>query len=448
MLLDTDNRLHIARGKVAPRASSLLIEGWRGINHSYALVNQHQLLALLQFDNLRLFHRDVPFAMKHWARERNGDGFSASERRRIDAIAPPTAGQFVDAVYRIAAPFRASRPGARTRAVTFMPTEFGPTLEAACILPDQRHDFTRGDDVIVTPSRWSRARLIEFGFPAEKVLVVPHGVDATLFRPLSAEERSVSRARFGLRDDETVFLNISGVFWNKGVDVLLRAFAELRQRGRRVRLILKDQRDIYRQSIDALLGCVGAAHPAVLDSRTLGAITVISQNMDRTQLRLLYGLADAYVSPYRAEGFNLPVLESIATGTRVIVTRGGATDDFCDPSVAVPVAARPVRRRDPRTGASAAHLEPDLEAVIAAMESIVARGGSDPAKFAEGRARVIEAFTWRRAASALARLTLEWSPPPANVAPPTVAIYGTSQAGVTYGITADTAGSARPAACY
>ena len=39
-------------------------------------------------------------------------------------------------------------------------------------------------------------------------------------------------------------------------------------------------------------------------------------------------MADAYVTPYRAEGFNLPALEAQTCGTPVIATHGGATDDF------------------------------------------------------------------------------------------------------------------------
>jgi hypothetical protein len=41
--------------------TSLLIEGWRGLNHSYGLVNQYQILELLKIDGLRLFHHDLPF---------------------------------------------------------------------------------------------------------------------------------------------------------------------------------------------------------------------------------------------------------------------------------------------------------------------------------------------------------------------------------------------------
>jgi glycosyltransferase involved in cell wall biosynthesis len=45
----------------------------------------------------------------------------------------------------------------------------------------------------------------------------------------------------------------------------------------------------------------------------------------------LYRCSNVYVAPYQAEGFNLPALESIASGTPLIVPRGGSTDDFTRP---------------------------------------------------------------------------------------------------------------------
>lgn len=42
----------------------------------------------------------------------------------------------------------------------------------------------------------------------------------------------------------------------------------------------------------------------------------------------LFRCANVYVAPYQAEGFNLPVLESLASGTPVIIPHGGSTDDF------------------------------------------------------------------------------------------------------------------------
>ena len=43
---------------------------------------------------------------------------------------------------------------------------------------------------------------------------------------------------------------------------------------------------------------------------------------------VLYNIADLYVSPYRAEGFNMPVLEAMSVGLPIVVSGGGSTDDF------------------------------------------------------------------------------------------------------------------------
>ena len=39
----------------------LLIHGWHGINHSYAMVNQHQILALANLGGVEICHHDMPF---------------------------------------------------------------------------------------------------------------------------------------------------------------------------------------------------------------------------------------------------------------------------------------------------------------------------------------------------------------------------------------------------
>ena len=66
---------------VPPR--TLLIEGWRGINHSIALVNQYQILELLKFSGLTLYHHDLPFFFPHWTRTASGSGFNAADCRRV-----------------------------------------------------------------------------------------------------------------------------------------------------------------------------------------------------------------------------------------------------------------------------------------------------------------------------------------------------------------------------
>ena len=385
---------------------TLLIEGWRGINHSIALVNQHQILELLKLGNLSLYHNDLPFAFSHWTRTAGGSSFNATDAAAIDQVPPPPDNLTPDCVYRICAPIRHGDTTDRRRTVTFMITEFG--LDPDSFIDGARASgfFTQDGNAIVTASTWARQCLIDYGYAAEKVTVVPHGVDATTFTPLPVAERTQSRATLGFQADETVFVNVGVALWNKGIDILLRAFAVLRALGHRVRLVLKDQRDVYGVSVEQTVRQVAASCPELLRPETLAAICIIPGKLERAQLRTLYGIADAYVSPYRAEGFNLPALEAIACGTPLIVTKGGATDDFCDDAVAWRIAGREHNHTDPDTNINRHFIEPDLDALISSMTELARGGRIAPERYNPARESVLARLTWANAAAKLAAITV------------------------------------------
>ena len=374
---------------------NLLIEGWRGVNHSFALVNQCQILELLKLPGVQLFHRDLPFAMAHWNAKALDAGFSAHDSQRIAALDAP-GDQVVDCVYRITSPFRSEVADARPT-TTFMVTEMG--LSARSFEPGTDLGFfTRAGNSIVTPTRWSRDRLVEHGLDADRIRVIPHGVRSDTFYPLGADERAANRGNLGIAPDEVVFLNLGAALWNKGVDALLLAFARLRQRHGHVKLILKDQRGLYGVSVEQTVAQQAAQHPMLFSAETLAAIRVVPVNLNQAQLRLMYGVADCYVSPYRAEGFNLPVLEAIACGTAAVVTDGGATDDFCDADVALRVTSTPGTHDRQAPGANPAEVaryrEPDAEALVEAMEAFCHGPAISPAAFARGRERLVQRLTW------------------------------------------------------
>jgi glycosyltransferase involved in cell wall biosynthesis len=380
---------------------SLRIEGWRGVNHSYALVNQHQILHLARMPGLKLSHLDLPFAFGHWSAARNTAGFSPEDAAVIEGLPAPDDG-VPDAVYRICSPYRA--PDSAIPTTTFMATELG--LTKGNFDSDERAAYTHGGNCIATTSHWGRALIVEYGFPAERVHVVSLGVDRSAFFPTPPDERQAGRTNLGFHDDETVFLNIGVAVWNKGIDLVLRAFAQLRRKGLRVRLILKDQRDVYGIGVDAMVQSLVPTCPELADPDTIAAISVIPGNLSQTQLRQLFGLADCYVSPYRAEGFNLPVLEAIACGLPVIASRGGATDDFCSDDVGWRIDSKPGTRPDPASGETLRFVEPEFDDLVTAMTAYARGMRPDAQRLVAGRERIVQTFTWQHAAEQVAALAV------------------------------------------
>ncbi len=356
----------------------LLVRGWRGINHSFALVNQQQLLELMREPGLKIFHEDLPTPLKSWHDGKVQAGFPSGEDAAIQALPSPDGGTY-DAVFTLAAPFAPLAVRGQHRTAMFAVTELGPGENSFAAGVEDPGLYCRdASEFIVTPTRWSRDRLAEYGFAADRIRIVPHGVRTDLFRPLSLVERTGVRKQVGYQPDEFVFLNLGGMFWNKGPDLLIRAFAAVHRAAgsRRVRLLLKDQRGLYQQTADTILQQVVSEYPGFVTEEVRRAITVLPGNLKMGELRMVYGAADAYVSPYRAEGFNLPVLEAFACGLPVLATEGGATDDFMHVGRGVPVRSHPKMMEGIRT-APRRFREPDLDDLVEKMLGL-ARSGPLP----------------------------------------------------------------------
>jgi glycosyltransferase involved in cell wall biosynthesis len=390
--------------QVSPSRLRLLIQGWRGVHHSFAMVNQHQILALARQGGFELFHHDVDFLMAHWTPSNLDAGFDAARQALIASLTDLPLNQ-ADAVLRVAAPLAPPQPDAPPT-LTFAVTEFGLDAKGLSDPAAPLARWTQGEHRLITPSRWARDRLLDFGFDERKVHVVPHGVDTEAFSPSSAGERQANRQVLGL-DDETVgFLNVGVPTWNKGLDLLVRAFARVHQAHPNTRLVLKDARAMYGLSVEQVLRDAAVHDAAVRDPAVLQAITVLPTSLTQSQLRALYGAVDCYVSPYRAEGFNLPVLEALSCGTPVVVSSGGATDDFCNGPGVQRIAS--VFQRGTLGGKpNCCWVEPQLDALVALMAQ-AAVAGPQASEFLDlqrsgARANAL-LHPWDVAAAAISRL--------------------------------------------
>ena len=372
----------------------LCVEGWRDLNHSYSLVNQWQLLQMLQHP-FRLRHRDVEPFIAGWNRISNSSGLANDKRQRIQAIPSPDPADRFKVIYRIAYPYNISDGQAErifvfgTTEYTVLPEQFiGGSLDVA---------LKRGNLEFITPSQWSKQGFMRAGIGEELIHVIPHGVESSDFFRVEPELREFYRQLFGFSPDDVVLLNLGSLTYNKGVDLLLQAYAALKPRYSHLKLVIKDQSNLYGRRLDTVLREMAASgQPLALSDEQLADVIQISENLDIDGLRALYNASDLYVSPYRAEGFNLPPLEAAACGLPVLVTAGGSTDDYFDPALGLQIPSELIKGEQGMVS-----LEPDLDGLIHSLERYLAQeramGGS------EGSALVHERFSWQRIGDQLVR---------------------------------------------
>ena len=364
----------------------LLVEGWRTSSHSYALVNQHQLLQLVRDTRFELFHLDIPFFRPAWA---NLDGgFSADASAHLRSLPPPPPRR-MDVIYRISWPLRV-HAGPAERVFVF------GTCEFSCLPPDsicgpdgtERTADPRAVEII-TPSQWSRDGFMELGFAGERIHVIPHGIDATLFDSPVPVDRHELRARLQIPAEACVFLNIGAVTWNKGIGPLLAAFARHRLRNENAILLLKGADALYGNLVQQSLKEARALCPDVDNPKVTSSTRYLPGNLSQAALLGLYRASDVYIAPYRAEGFNLPVLEALAAGLPVIVTAGGSTDDFCVSRSCLKIEATRC------SGASGKYLEPRLESIIECMQAAADGAAAHREAAWQGSLEIKQRYGWR-----------------------------------------------------
>ena len=167
-------------------------------------------------------------------------------------------------------------------------------------------------------TEWIAQQARAAGVDPERIRVVPHGVDPLVFTP--------DGPRYDLpTKNKLAFLFVGGVSFRKGTDTLLAAWRKAFTASDDVVLVLKDHSkdlfyrdDTVRRSLADLETDPAAAEVIHIDSF-----------LPEHELAALYRACDVAVFPYRAEGFCIPILECMASGTPTIVPRFGACLDFC-----------------------------------------------------------------------------------------------------------------------
>ncbi|MDE3107040.1 MAG: glycosyltransferase family 4 protein [Acidobacteriota bacterium] len=162
---------------------------------------------------------------------------------------------------------------------------------------------------LICVSAYTARQLHDVLAPSVPVSVAPLGVDHARFHPRDErDEGDLTRA--GLATTTPFLLYVGTLEPRKGVDVLLRAFAELAREDAELELWIAGQAGWAVGPISEQL----RTHPYANRVRRLGFV-------DEVVLPALFRRARVVVYPSRGEGFGLPVLEAMACGASVVTSR-------------------------------------------------------------------------------------------------------------------------------
>jgi glycosyltransferase involved in cell wall biosynthesis len=217
----------------------------------------------------------------------------------------------------------------------------------------------------------------DMGVPLETMRLVPVGVDPDLFKPVEGVERVPGRLITTASADVAL----------KGQAYLVEAMAKLRADGH-----------------DITLTIIGRPKPGksldLIEQYGLTPHIDFVSGVSDERIVELYSAAELAVVPSLYEGFSLPAIEAMCSGTPLVATDGGALPEVTGTDGETVFRCRKGDAGDLARVIRDALAQPELRARVGAA----------------GRQRVLDRWTWRRCAELTVEQYREVLAMPANVA--------------------------------
>ena len=223
----------------------------------------------------------------------------------------------------------------------------------------------RRSDRILTVSEASKRDILRFfNVPADKVVVVYNAIDERFSR--EPPEADVARVRERYQLDQRFVLYVGNIKPHKNLVRLIEAFHLLRR---------DDLDDLKLLIIGDQISRLPALRRAVHEHKLHKHVRFLGYLPD-DMLAILYRLASLFVFPSLYEGFGLPPLEAMASGTPVVTSNVSSLPEV--------------------TGGAAMLVDPyDVTSIVAGMRRVL----TDPALAAGMRRNGLERareFSWER----------------------------------------------------
>jgi len=261
------------------------------------------------------------------------------------------------------------------------------------IMPKVWVDQIRHVDYVLPSSNFSKEVFVNSGWPEEKCIVVPHGINPKDFRDKSKVNNFKTKKKFK-------FLNVSIPHYRKNINLLVDAYYSAFTDRDDVCLVLKIKLDKpkHRFECDVVKEILKAQKKH--KGRMLPQVEVIQHKYP--SMIPLYNSCDCLVSASSAEGFGLPFLEGLAAGMVVIAPRCTGQLDFLNDNNSLLVDVKEIEASDkyqywrPSPGAKTylPHIDSLSENMIKAYENY----NKIKKQFEKESKKTVKMFTWKSAA--------------------------------------------------
>jgi UDP-glucose:(heptosyl)LPS alpha-1,3-glucosyltransferase len=174
-----------------------------------------------------------------------------------------------------------------------------------------------GETELIALSEMVRDDVVRFyGVPVERIRVIYNGVDTERFNPAAcASRRDEARARYGIRQGETVALLLAHTPRLKGLYQLIVALAVARLRTPNLPLRLLVVGHFHPEPFERRARWVGLSEALAIFDATNDPLTA-------------YAAADLYAQPTHYDPCSLTVLEAMACGLPVITSRRNGVSEL------------------------------------------------------------------------------------------------------------------------
>ena len=166
-------------------------------------------------------------------------------------------------------------------------------------------------DELWVPTKWQKQISIEQGYPEDKIFVIPEGVDGRVFKPTSKPKKK----------DKFQFVIVGRWDYRKGIKESIEGFLKAFPDNQSVELLLNVENPY---PVDGMNSTEERLKYYGLEDDRIK----ILKFLDRKQYISLLQNANVIISCARAEGWNLPLIESLACGIPSIYTKCSGQLEF------------------------------------------------------------------------------------------------------------------------